>query len=43
MAGISIVIAAKNAFSAAFDGAKGEIKGMADDTQKATSGMKAAH
>jgi myosin heavy subunit len=43
MAGVSIVIEAKNAASATFDRVKGDVKNLAEDTQKATSGMKAAH
>jgi hypothetical protein len=43
MAGISIIIRAKNAASATFDRVKGDVKSMSDDTARAASGMKAAH
>jgi len=39
---ISILLSAKDATASAFDRAKGGIKSLSDDTQKATSGMKAA-
>ncbi|HRT22295.1 MAG TPA: hypothetical protein P5318_19470 [Candidatus Hydrogenedentes bacterium] len=39
---ISILLSAKDATASAFDRAKGGIKSLSDDTQKATSGIKAA-
>ena len=39
---ISILLSAKDATASAFDRAKGGIKDLSSDTQKATSGMKAA-
>ena len=39
---ISILLSAKDATASAFDRAKGGIKSLSSDTQKATSGMKAA-
>ena len=39
---ISILLTAKDATASAFDRAKGGIKSLANDTQQATSGMKAA-
>lgn len=43
MSSVSIVIKAKSEAKAAFDRVKGDVKNLAEDTQKATSGMKAAH
>lgn len=43
MSSVSIVIKAKSEAKAAFDRVKGDVKDLAEDTQKATSGMKAAH
>lgn len=42
MSSVSIVIKAKSEAKAAFDSVKGDIKNLADDNQKAVSGMKAA-
>lgn len=40
---ISILLSAKDATASAFDRAKGGVKDLATDTQRATQGMKAAH